>query len=257
MVDQSSELCTSGIFLILASHDNVKLECTEIEYHSSLGLNKRYHQPLRNTFHKLMHLPKNVEKDLFLAYAVKSMNDTLGPEGIVPCALVIGEFPRAYTKIEQLPERPSLAERAQIANTARKEMLKIMSELRVKRALKHKVSESANAIFQPGDDDVLVRREKNVNNRVGEWIGPFSVERVEADKKILFIRDDKKNKENPFNFAQVKKYYHSDTLSRLYMTELRTDRSRLAKEYQNEGYSSSFLTEIVTKQDPRLKSAEM
>lgn len=35
--------------------------------------------------------------DVALALAVKEMNDTLGPEGLVPSALLFGEFSQVHT----------------------------------------------------------------------------------------------------------------------------------------------------------------
>ena len=43
-----------------------------------------------------------------LAASVKAMNDTLGPEGFVPSALVFGEFPRAYMCSETPARRLAL-----------------------------------------------------------------------------------------------------------------------------------------------------
>lgn len=100
LVDQGSELGKSGIFASLAANANIQLNSTGTEAHSSLGLNERYHEPLRTTFRKLILTYPNADKNLLLAFSVKGMNDTLGPEGLVPSALVFGEFPPAYTKIE-------------------------------------------------------------------------------------------------------------------------------------------------------------
>ena len=191
IVDQGSEFGKRGIFASLVANANVELETAGTEAHSSLGIGERYHQPLRNTYRKLIHTYPSADKNLLLAFAVKGMNDTLGPEGLVPSALVFGEFPPAYTKTEVPKARPSLSLRAEIANTARKEMNEHMAKLRVNRALKHKAASSTDSIFTPGDE-VLVWREKIVNHRIGEWIGPFIVDSVEVDKKIIFVRDEKK-----------------------------------------------------------------
>ena len=63
---------------------------------------------------------QNTDPNLELAAAVKSMNDTLGLEGLVPSALVFGEF----LKLNTLSKIPSvlytLEKRACIANTARR-----------------------------------------------------------------------------------------------------------------------------------------
>ena len=56
-----------------------------------------------------------VQRQVFLAIAVKAMNDTLGPEGTVPSALIFGEFPSLFSFTSILVPRPTLTERAQVA----------------------------------------------------------------------------------------------------------------------------------------------
>lgn len=63
------------------------------------------------------------------------MNDTLGPEGLVPSALVFGEFPKAYSLSEILGVRSSVEEREKIAASAGREMEKRIAKMKLKRAL--------------------------------------------------------------------------------------------------------------------------
>ena len=83
-------------------------------------------------------------KELVLQLSVKAMNYKLGPEGHVPSALVFGEYPKIYTLSETPKTRPNLAARAEIALTARRAVEKHMSDLRVKRAMKHAVPSAAD-----------------------------------------------------------------------------------------------------------------
>lgn len=156
---------------------------------------------------------------MLLAFSVKGLNDTLGPEGLAPSALVFGEFPYAYTKTEKPESRPNLATRSEIATTARKEMNAHMAKLRIQRALKRRTGTLKDACFQPGYK-VLAWREKMVNNRIGEWMGPSIADAVEVEKKMVHVRDDKKCCVIPFNFYQVKKYMEPEMLSRNFMNEL-------------------------------------
>ena len=86
-----------------------------------------------------------------------AMNDTLGPEGLVPSAPVFGEYPKAYTRSKTPPPRSTLVERASIAKSVRKEMEKHMSEMRIKRALKHRPPAAADLVYQPGDSVLIWR----------------------------------------------------------------------------------------------------
>ena len=118
-----------------------------MEAYSSIGLGERYHQPLRQTFRNIMAAhPKNLPAGV-LAASVKAMIDTLGPEGLVPSALVFGEFPPVIKKSEAPAARLKLRERASVAKSARKEMGKIIAEMRVRRALHHKTLSAADRFY--------------------------------------------------------------------------------------------------------------
>lgn len=87
---------------------NVEVQRTDIEAHSSLSLGERYHQPLRNTYRKIMcELPKCNPRQA-LAACVKAVNNTLRPERLVPLALVFVEFPKVVTPSEEVSVRTSL-----------------------------------------------------------------------------------------------------------------------------------------------------
>lgn len=51
-----------------------------IESHNTIGIEERYHQPLRNTFGKLKFAYQNVSDTTLLALSVKAFNDTIGLE---------------------------------------------------------------------------------------------------------------------------------------------------------------------------------
>lgn len=55
------------------------------------------HQPHRNTFGKLKIAYPDKGRALLLSFAAKGLNATLGPDGLVPSALVFGEFPIPVT----------------------------------------------------------------------------------------------------------------------------------------------------------------
>ena len=63
-----------------------------------------------------------------------------------------------------------------------------MAKARVNRALKHSTPDAADVMYTPGDM-VLVWREKIVNNRIGEWMGPYKVEGFDPSSKIVHIRE--------------------------------------------------------------------
>lgn len=108
----------------------------------------------------------HISESTVLAMCVKAMNDTLGPEGFVPSALFF--YPSTHVFEEPRSTKPTLHQRAQLAKVIRSEMEQLMAALCVQRALRHNVPPAADNSFEVGDQ-VFVFREKQVNNRTGEW----------------------------------------------------------------------------------------
>lgn len=153
LTDQGSQF--GDRFIQSARLAGVGVTRTGIEAHASLGLGERYHEPLRSTFRSIMKSRPDVDKELALSLSVKVMTNTLGPKGLVPSALVFGEFPQIRHKSEVRTERPHLDKRSEVAQLAREEISNHMAQLLVKRALHHAVPPSCDRSYEPGDE-VLV-----------------------------------------------------------------------------------------------------
>jgi len=69
---------------------------------------------------------------MVLQMAVKAVNDSAGPDGIVPTLLVFGAYPRLT---EMDPLSPSVTKRAEAIRVATKEVRRLYVERRVKDAL--------------------------------------------------------------------------------------------------------------------------
>ena len=246
LVDQGKAF--TGVFIDISKMSDVAVEATGIQAHSSLNVGERYHHPLRQTYRKILIENPTCPPEEALAAAVKAMNDTVGPEGFVPSALVFGEFPRVHTASSSATSRPSLSSRAKVANTARSEMEHHMASLRLQRALRHTVPPAADHSYRPGDK-VLVWREKHYGKH-GEWIGPFPVFGTDEAKKLVFVQDIPVGPSRPYNFAQVKLYRTPETATSTNFQEIH---SRLKR------FSSvpTFLTETLQRGDPRVFSTEM
>lgn len=255
LVDQGSAF--GEPFANLCRVGGVEVQRTGVEAHSSLNIGERYHEPLRKTFRKLMSAYPKADKHLTLSLSVKAMNDTLGPAGVVPSALVFGEYPPVFTRSENPPSRPNLEERAKIASDARKEMERHMAKMRVDRALRHAVPPAADVSFS-SNDKVLVWRERIVGGRIGEWIGPFPVATWDPARKLVYIRDVKVGPPRPFNLAQVKKYLEPEAAAYTHVLEIVEGLRRLSHADANETLSMDvMLTEVLDPDDPRIKSVKM
>lgn len=252
IVDQGT--CFGPSFVRLAEMSGVKVEHTGTESHNSLGIGERYHQPLRNTLRKMFITHPKADFDTALALATKALNDTLGPEGLVPSALVFGDLPRLQLASTSPPQpRPTTDERASLADIARTEMATIMAKLRIQRAFRHQTPPSSDHTYNPGDQ-VLVWREKQINHRIGEFLGPFTVTSFNKEQKLVYIQDTTSARILPFSTSQVKPYLQAPDLTSTFMTQLNESLTR----FRSPSISDDiFVAEIIRQSDPRSRTLEM
>ena len=251
MVDEGSQF--RKIFAELAALHDVTLEKSGVQSHHSLGIGERYHKPLRDTYRKLKLDHPSMQRQVLLALSVKAMNDTLGPEGIVPSSLVFGEFPSLRTFVGPIIPRPSLAERAETAQEARRLMAKHLALTRVNRALKHNTPAATNRVYQPGDE-VLVWREKLVENRIGEWVGPYTVKSFDERSRIVLVQKDEDAPHERYNIAQVKPFLRPEAAATSFLDTVRNTLLEFVTESRP---FDTQMTEVVDKNDPRADSPEM
>lgn len=206
----------------------------------------------------------NLDQHMARRLSVKAMNDTLGPEGLVPSLLVFGvlpRFPACSTKF------PNQVDRMRALAMARAEMETISFEIKLQRALLAKLPPAADFELKVGDK-VLVHRE---NSAISQ--GPFPV--VELDEKQVFILDER-GKTKQFNIAQVKPYYenpeeahlnHFATMLHGFVTEDDTVSTPVHLSEMTPGLSAyqnvdspppAFVnvSENITASEPRAKSAQ-
>ena len=67
-----------------------------------------------------------------------------------------------------------LSERDEAAQQARRYMAKHLAQAKVTRALHQNIPPATDRRYQPGDK-VIIWREKIVENRIGKWMGPYTV----------------------------------------------------------------------------------
>ena len=110
--------------------------------------------------------------------AVKAVNDSAGPNGLIPTLLVFGAFPR-MTEFD--PPAPSIATRAMAIKKAMNEIAKIRAEHQVTDALRQRNGPSTADIHDlPLRSPVLVWREGNIG-QAGHWEGPFALLGIEGE----------------------------------------------------------------------------
>src|SRR5579871_6713052 len=111
------------------------------------------------------------EKEVALQMAVKAVNDSAGPNGLIPTLLVFGAFPRMT---EMDPPAPSIAVRAMAIKKAMNEIAKIRVEHQVADALRQRNGPSTADIHDlPLLSPVLVWRQNT--GQSGHWTGPYTL----------------------------------------------------------------------------------
>ncbi|RAL58350.1 hypothetical protein DID88_005767 [Monilinia fructigena] len=117
-------------------------------------------------------------KDMILQMAVKAINDTVGPDGIVPTLLVYGTYPR-MTTIDA--PAATIVKRANAIKKAMAEIRRINARRQVSDALRMRNGPSTSAIHGlPVNSEVLVWREGKGTGS-GKWTGPHILLRMEGE----------------------------------------------------------------------------
>lgn len=155
----------------------ISTKCVPVEAHQSIGIVERYHLPLRRAYSIIMEELKGqgtgINKDMALQMAVKAINDTAGPNGIVPTLLVFGTYPRLS---EYDPPAPSITQRASAIRKAMQEVSRLRAKRQVTEALRQRNSPQTSDLHDlPINSEVLVWREN------GDWSGPFKLLSMEGD----------------------------------------------------------------------------
>ena len=142
-----------------------------------------------------------------LMLAIKAMNDSAGPQGLVPTLSIFGVMPRIPVVPSELPEQIS---RMPAMHSARKEMAAVIAKDRLSTAIRANVPAAAMKNTKIVSD-VFVYRE----NPEDKWIGPFKV--LDNDDKVLRI--DVKGSPMQVSLDKVKLYLQQPTDTSLESTE--------------------------------------
>lgn len=116
---------------------------------------------------------RNIDPDYALILAVKAVNYSTGPNGIVPSLLVFGIYPGSHLSAPH-PGVAHQRERMDAMWRALQEMNDISSGRRVDTALRTKVPTVASSSIVLGAE-VLGYKYSTVMTDQGQWTGPFIV----------------------------------------------------------------------------------
>ena len=100
---------------------------------------------------------------------------------------------------------PTLAERAEAAQEARRYVARHLATVRIKGALNHQTPLATKRNYQPGDK-VLIWCEKQVENRIGQGIGPCIVVSINEVSRIVLVQLDPDSPYERYHITQVKHF---------------------------------------------------
>jgi hypothetical protein len=122
IVTNASKSFVRAEFVANARIMAIEVEEVPVEAHNSIGKVERYHGPLKRAFEVIFaDLGNAITPDYVLQMAVKAVNDTAGPDELVPTLLVFGTYPRL---LPSLPPSSSFIIRANVVRKAITEVRK-------------------------------------------------------------------------------------------------------------------------------------
>ena len=143
-------------------------------------------------------------------------------------------------------------------------MSRHLAQAKVLRALKHNSLPAANFTYQPGDK-VLVWREKQIENRIGTWLGPYTAVTVDDSAKIVVVKKNASSAEERYSTTQVKPFISPqnsaisfiDTIHKTLHSYASAPSDTSLKRFTGIRSSDILATEIIEPGDPRASSSEM
>jgi hypothetical protein len=171
-----------------------------VEAYWSIGKLERYHAPLKRAYEIITaEIGDSASREARLQMAIKVVNDTVGPNGLVPTLLVFGAYPRMTL---DSPPSPSMIQRSHAIQKAMKELRKVSAGRQIHDALSTRNGPTTEDVLTlPLQSEVLVWREKH------GWQGPYKV--INTDGHNVTI--DTINGPTTFRSTVVKPYYKDTT----------------------------------------------
>ena len=118
----------SNEFAQIAVNVGTKVKIVLVEAHNSVSIVERYHGPVRRAYQIITSEVPGINKDVALQMAFKAVNDSIGPDGLVPTLLVYGAYPRMS---ELDSPAPKILQRAAVIKKAMVELAKLRAKRQV------------------------------------------------------------------------------------------------------------------------------
>jgi len=96
-----------------------------VKAHNSVGIVECYYSPLRRIYYIIIIKLPDINKDMALQMAFKAINDSAGPNGLIPTLLVFGAY---LCIVESNAPNPTVIKRAAAFKKAMEEVKKLRAE---------------------------------------------------------------------------------------------------------------------------------
>lgn len=96
-----------------------------IKAYNLVGMVERYYSPLRRIYYIIIAELLDISKDIALQMAFKAINDSVGPDGLIPTLLVFGAY--LYI-VESDAPNPIVIKRVVALKKAMEEVKKLRTE---------------------------------------------------------------------------------------------------------------------------------
>lgn len=170
-----------------------------VEAHWAVGRIERAHGPLRRVFDILRaELQQSVDDEDILQMAVKAINDTAGPHGLVPTLLVFGAYPRIN---KDSPPSPDIIARGLAVRKAKAMLHAERAKDKVNKALNSRNGVTPRDVLNlPLKSEILVWRENK------GWTGPYELQAVKGQDVVI----ETENGPVTFRATSAKPYYRTE-----------------------------------------------
>ena len=109
-----------------------RLKIVPVKAYYSIGIVERYYAPIRRVYSIITSEIRDLEPDMALQIAFKAINNTAGPDGLVPTLLVYGAYPQIT---EHNAPSPTVTQRVAVVKKAIAALEKLRAQRQVADAL--------------------------------------------------------------------------------------------------------------------------
>jgi hypothetical protein len=179
----------------------IEVEKILVEAHHSIGKIEKYHAPVKRVFEVIIaDLGNTITPEHVLQMAVKAVNDTAGPNGLVSTLLVFGIFPRIS---HESPPSPSIAARGEAMRKAMAEVHKLKAQRQVADALAIRNGPNVENVLQ-----LLLQNEVRIYREKHGWTGPYKLIALNDNGNACTVDVD--GKITDFRIISVRPYHRDE-----------------------------------------------